>query len=76
MKFRDLQEAIARLASDPRIHSTTPVEVAFEVETVLNEDGCLSQRYTDSEQEPLLAIAIEGGALVLAATRHRAALAR
>ena len=76
MNFRDLQETIARLANDPRIHPNTRVEIAYEYEREdCTNDGRLLSTGTVHEQEPLVAITLNGS-LTLSTHRSEPAVAR
>lgn len=75
MTFRDLQSAIARLESDPRIHQNTRVLVEFAQEIPIGDEANSASTY-EITSEPLVSIAIAHGALVLAATAAEPAVAR
>ena len=77
MTFADLQEAVARLSQDPRIHPNTKVEVEYETEVY----DALHDKYDppvarELDQSPLLSIAVLDHKIVLAATRAEPAIAR
>jgi len=77
MTYRDLLDALTRLASDPRIHPNTPVDVGFEAETFEFTTGGndhITSRHADAE--PLIAIGMDGNRLVLSAHSCNHALAR
>ena len=64
MTFADLQEAVARLSQDPRIHPNTKVEVEAETGT------------GEIVQDPLLSITVLDHKIILASTRAEPAIAR
>ena len=68
MTFADLQEAVARLSQDPRIHPNTRIELEYETATETCE--------IVSESSPLLSIAVIDHKIVLASTRAEPAIAR
>lgn len=78
MTFSDLQNALERLSSDPRVHPSTRVEIAYSYDLgsgIYNNDG-EHPGETIYESEPLLGITLSSGYITLCATREEAAVAR
>ena len=77
MTFADLQEAVARLSQDPRIHPNTHVEVQHETEVFDALHSPSEPAFTtESARSPLLSIAVIDHKIVLASTRAEPAIAR
>ena len=77
MTFADLQEAVARLSQDPRIHPNTKVEVEYETEVYDALHSSNEPAFTtELGQSPLLSIAVIDHKIILASTRAEPAIAR
>ncbi len=85
MTFRDLQETIARLATDPRVHPGTLVSVAYKYEVpehVVRQDDDKGTFYqtveeeTMHEQDPLCCITVAAHTLTLHTHPAEPAVAR
>ncbi len=86
MTFQDLQEAIARLASDPRVHPSTRIELAYSYDLYYETPHTTSLdvtygrcqphvRETVHESEPLVCVLLNG-CITLSAERAEPAIAR